>query len=156
MGHLSLDIHQQIKQISLTSWRLPSNWEKRNTINNKCATYVDLVCPSLMTYVSEAEGCRVEGRGCHRAGGREVMLLGKVVGTGLPVHACRSLWSCLTLHDPMDCSLPSSSVHGILQTSVLEWVATSSSRGSSRPRDWTHISYVSYTGRWVLTSSATW
>ena len=42
-----------------------------------------------------------------------------------------------TLCHPMDCSLPGSSVHGILQAGVLEWVA---SRGSSLPKDWTHIS----------------
>ena len=47
----------------------------------------------------------------------------------------KSLQSCLTLCDPMDCSLPGSSVHGILQAIILEWVAISSSRGSSRPRD---------------------
>ena len=45
--------------------------------------------------------------------------------------------SCLTLCDPMDCSLPSSSVHGILQARVLEWVAISFSRGYSRPKDQT-------------------
>ena len=39
--------------------------------------------------------------------------------------------SCLTLCDPMDCSLPGSSVHGILQVRILEWVAISFSRGSS-------------------------
>ena len=39
----------------------------------------------------------------------------------------------------MDCSLPGSSLHGILQTRVLEWVAISFSRGSSRPRDWTRV-----------------
>ena len=39
--------------------------------------------------------------------------------------------------DPMDCSLPASSIHGIFQARVLEWVAISFSRGSSRPRDWT-------------------
>ena len=38
---------------------------------------------------------------------------------------------CLTLHDPMDCSLPGSSVHGILQARILEWVAIPFSRGSS-------------------------
>ena len=38
---------------------------------------------------------------------------------------------CLTLRDPMDCNLPGSSVHGILQASTLEWVAMLSSRGSS-------------------------
>ena len=41
---------------------------------------------------------------------------------------------CPTMHDPMECSLPGSSVHGILQTRILEWVAISLSRGSSRPR----------------------
>ena len=43
--------------------------------------------------------------------------------------------SCLTLCDPMDCSLPGSSIHGIFQTRILEWVAISFSRRSSRPRD---------------------
>ena len=43
--------------------------------------------------------------------------------------------SYLTLGDPMDCSLPGSSVHGIGPTRIPEWVATSSSRASSRPRD---------------------
>ena len=42
---------------------------------------------------------------------------------------------CPTLCDPMDCSPPGSSVRGILQARILEWVAVSSSRGSSRPRD---------------------
>ena len=45
--------------------------------------------------------------------------------------------------NPMDYSLPGSSVHGILQARVLEWVAISSSRGSSQPRDWTHVSCIS-------------
>ena len=44
-----------------------------------------------------------------------------------------------TLCDPMDCSPPGSSVHGILQTRILEWVTTLSSRGSSWPRDRTWI-----------------
>ena len=48
--------------------------------------------------------------------------------------------SCLTLCDPMDCSLPGSSVHGIFQARVLEWVAISFSRRSSQPRDWTWVS----------------
>ena len=45
--------------------------------------------------------------------------------------------SCPTLCDPIDCSLPGSSVHGIFQARVLEWVAISLSRGSSQPRDQT-------------------
>ena len=54
----------------------------------------------------------------------------------------RSLQSCLTLCDPMDCSLTGSSVHGTLQARILEWVAVSSSRGSSPSRDWTWVSYL--------------
>ena len=50
--------------------------------------------------------------------------------------------SCPTLCDPMNCSLPGSSVHGIFQTRVLEWVAISFSRRSSQPRDWTQISCI--------------
>ena len=50
--------------------------------------------------------------------------------------------SCPTLCDPMDCNLPCSSIHGIFQARVLEWVAISSSRGSSRPRDQTQVSHI--------------
>ena len=58
------------------------------------------------------------------------------------MHA-KSLQSCLTLCDPMDCSPPVPSVHGILQARILEWVAMASFRGYFQPRDWTHISCVS-------------
>ena len=50
--------------------------------------------------------------------------------------------SCPTLCDPTDCSLPGSSVRGIFQAGVLEWVAISFSRGSSWPRDWTQVFHV--------------
>ena len=55
--------------------------------------------------------------------------------------------SCPTLCDLMDCSLPGSSVTGISQVRILEWVAISFSRGSSQPRDPTHVSFL---GRQVL------
>ena len=58
--------------------------------------------------------------------------------------------SCPTLCDPMDCSPLGSSVCGILQARVLEWAAISFSRGSSQPRVWTLVSYVSCIGRWIL------
>ena len=48
--------------------------------------------------------------------------------------------SCPTLCDPIDCSLPGSSVRGLFQARVLEWVAISFSRGSSQPRDWIQVS----------------
>ena len=68
---------------------------------------------------------------------------------GLPVsqspfwclHVCVVVAeSCLTLCDPMDCSSPGSSVHGILQARILEWVASPFSKRSSRPRDQTQVS----------------
>ena len=55
----------------------------------------------------------------------------------------------------MDCSPPGSSVHGILQARILEWVAISYSRGSSRPRDQTHISRFSALAGGFFTISAT-
>ena len=57
---------------------------------------------------------------------------------------------CPTFCKPMDCSLPGSSVHGILLARILEWIAISSCRGSSSPSDQTHVSYVSCTGRGPL------
>ena len=63
--------------------------------------------------------------------------------------------SCLTLCHPMDCSLPGFSVHGIFQARVLEWVGISFSRGSSQPRDWTWVSYVSCIAGGFFTTSTT-
>ena len=50
--------------------------------------------------------------------------------------------SHLTICDPVNCRPPDSSVHGILQATILEWVAIPFSRGSSRPRDWTQASHI--------------
>ena len=70
------------------------------------------------------------------------------------------VWSiaqlCPVLCDPMDCSPQGSSVHGILQARILEWVAISSSRGSPWFRGWTHVSCVSCIGRWILYHCTTW
>ena len=57
--------------------------------------------------------------------------------------------SCLTLCDTMDCSLPGSSIHVIVQSRILEWVAMPSSKGSSQPRDWIHVSCIA--GRFFTT-----
>ena len=64
--------------------------------------------------------------------------------------------SCPTLCNPTDCSLLGSSVHGILQARILEWIAISSSRGSSWPRDRTHLSCASCISRQILYHWATW
>ena len=63
------------------------------------------------------------------------------------------LQSCPTQWDPVDCSPPGSSVPGILQARILEWVAMPTSRGSSRSRDQTCLSYVPWQ---FWTSSTTW
>ena len=68
---------------------------------------------------------------------------------GVTSNLHRSHWvesevvqSCPTLCDPMDCSLPDSSIQEISQTRILEWVAISFSRRSSQPRDWTQVSRI--------------
>ena len=71
------------------------------------------------------------------------------------VHAL-SFQSCLTLCDLMDCSPPGSSVLGIFPARILEWVAISISRGSSRLRDWTCVSYVSWIVAGFFTTNITW
>ena len=63
------------------------------------------------------------------------------------------LKSCLTLCNPIDCSLPGSSLPGILQARILEWVAFPFSRGSSWPRNWTRVSLIA--GRLFFTIWAT-
>ena len=83
-----------------------------------------------------------------------------------PPCVCVSVWlgvcvsikslSRVQLYDPMGYSLPGSSVHGILQARILKWVAIPLSRGSSQPRDQTHVSYVSCTGRWILYHCTSW
>ena len=73
---------------------------------------------------------------------------GKNTGVGchflLPCMKVKSevTQSCPTFGDPMDCSLPDFSFHGIFQARVLEWGAISLSRGSSWPRDWTQVSHI--------------
>ena len=72
------------------------------------------------------------------------------------VCVCSVTLVCVWLCDPMDCSLPGSSVHGITQTRILEWVAISSSRESSQPRDRTCISLISCITGGFFTHWSTW
>ena len=64
--------------------------------------------------------------------------------------------SLLTLCNPMDCSPPGSSIHGLLQTGTLEWVAISSSRGSSQRKDRTQVLSASGIGQQTLYRCSTW
>ena len=79
---------------------------------------------------------------------------GQAVILGHEMCCVLSCFSHVQLCSPMDCGPPGSSVHGILQARILERTAMLSSRGSSQPRDQTHISFVSCIGRWVLYHSS--
>ena len=72
-------------------------------------------------------------------------------------YACMSVaQSRRSVCVPMDCSLPGSSVHGIFRARILEWVAMYFSRGSPQPREGTHVSCISCSGRQILYHWATW
>ena len=64
------------------------------------------------------------------------------------------MFNCVQLSDPMDCSLPGSSL--ISQARILEWVVIPFSRGSSQPRNWTQVSCVSCIGRQIFYHCPTW
>ena len=72
------------------------------------------------------------------------------------VCVCVCAQLCPTFCEPMDCSLPGFSVHGISQARIPDWVAISFSRESSWPRDQTCVSWVLSLGRWTLYHCATW
>ena len=123
---------------TLTQWRLRMETARTSifgSISPDCLPQDWFLCISL------------EGR---------CISLNRVASTiplSFPLRECmpaKSLQSCPTLCDPVDCSPPGSSVHGILQARILEWVAMPSSGGSSPPRDRTQVSYVSCIGRQVL------
>ena len=109
------------------------------------------------------------GSGCHPADQAEITETPSLTeGSGSDIFhilcrktnpakdACSVAQSCPTLSNSMDCSLPGSSVHGIFQARILEWVAISFSRGSSQPRDQTWVSCIATgdaplkTGRWNI------
>ena len=69
---------------------------------------------------------------------------------------CVCAQSCPTLCDPMDSNLPGSSVHGIFQARMLEWVAISCSRGSSWPRDWNCVFLCLRIDKWILYNCTPW
>ena len=81
---------------------------------------------------------------------------GKSLFCGI-VCICTCLYTCLTLYDPMNCSLPGSSVHGILQARILEWVAISFSRASSRPRKQARVSCIAgrFFTNWAMSRGLT-
>ena len=107
---------------SITSWQIDEETKE---------TLTDFI---LLGYKITADvDCSHEIKRC--------LLLGRKSLTNLEVKWSEVAQSCPTLCNPMD-SLPGSSVHGILQARILEWVAISFSRGSSWPRDRTQVSCI--------------
>ena len=108
------------------------------------------------TINSGCSGTGIEKRFVDTAGKRVDELRRALTYVHLAVVVVELLSRVQLLRDPMDCSPPGSSVHGILQARVLEWIAISFSKGSSCPRDRTCASCVSCTGRQILYHCATW
>ena len=73
---------------------------------------------------------------------RHLHLVSHIKGKSFNLLPLNIMLSVSDSCDPMDCSLPGSSVHGILQARILEWVAISFSRGSSRPKNQTWVSCI--------------
>ena len=74
------------------------------------------------------------------------------ITTHIPMRACAQL--CPTLCNPLDCSPPDSSVHGIFQARILKWAAISYSSGSPWPMDQTCVSCISCMGNHCTTQEA--
>ena len=130
----------------LSDWT-EANWRRKDTVEHRKLCW--LICGGL------------DGRGVW--GRKDTCIYCTYIYIWLspfPVHLklsqccqssiCLVTESCWTFRDPMDCSSPGSSVHGISQTRILEWVAIFSSRGSFQPRDRTQVCCICCIGIRVL------
>ena len=118
---------------SILTWRTGTeNWKKKKKVSLVCVNIFRMwIC--AVDLINDDSISIFEFWGFIKLVGAHVL---DIIGY---VCAC-SHQSCMTLCDPMDCSLPGSSVHGILQVGRLGWVAISFSRGSSQHRERTLIS----------------
>ena len=89
------------------------------------------------------------GQGHRRWKGKAIFYIFQWASIARKYVCAKSFQWCSTCN-LMNCSPPGSSVHRILQARILKWMAIFSSRGSSRLRDWTLVSYISCAGRRVL------
>ena len=111
-----------------------------------------LSMPTLSYFSSEPFYLRAYWLREHPRSGFESWIYHFTSCLAVPVRA----QSCLTLCNPMDCNPPGSSVHGIFQARILEWLAISFSGGSSWPRDQTWASCISCIGRQILYQLSHW
>ena len=109
----------------------------------------------ILTYLTQRNRAALQGRGGQDSENCKAgkVTLWRVDSTQRKVKVLVTQL-CLTICDPMDCSLPGFSVHGIIQVRILEWVVISFSQGSSQPRDRTHVSCIA--GRFFTTEPPKW
>ena len=112
---------------------------KIGAIKHLCAVSV----PAYKKSIPDIYVCWGKGSMYHMNSTKKLSLLVHIT-CKLCVHA-KLLQLCLTLCNPMDWSLPDFCVHRILQARILEWGVISSTRGSSWPRNWTHVTCGSCT-----------
>ena len=118
-----------------------SQMEKENIIwYHLYVKYKHMVQMNLFTKQKLSPRCRKQIQLPRGRGGIQLPRGGGInweIRTDMHVLPMLSSFSCVWLRNPMDCSPPGSSIHGILQARILAWVAMPSSRQSSQPRDWT-------------------
>ena len=107
------------------------SWTKSDEVADIMTSHIIFNILNIFESQKNGNSCITGGLGCFSS----ILLL--IATTCVSVTK-----SCLTLCDPMDCSPQGSSVHGIFQVRMLEWVVISYSRGSSRPRDRTRVSCI--------------
>ena len=110
-------------------------------------TLLCCMCHKLGPLKADAERCLLRPNPCEGKWGK-LHCVYKKVHVLCSKSSATLVWcgglvakSCATHCNPMDCSSPGSSVHGILQARILEWVAISFSRRSPQPRDWIQVSF---------------
>ena len=116
---------RQIKDAFLSDWHPKP----------PCHSNLYILCDALDFFFPLKPGPSLDGR----RNDTETLSWQKSQSWGIPPVLFLVTHSCLTRCDPVDCSPSGSSVHGVLQARILEWVAFTSSRGSSQPRDQTWI-----------------
>ena len=130
-NHWTVSQTKKVGRSSLQKWDMA--WGCLSFLTIPLAVSPSQVQASPLLYSSE-----VYSQGTHKS----VMILVYAFCPRVVVAGVLVAQSCLTLCNPMHCSPPGSSVHGILQARILEWVAIPFSRGSSRSRDQTQVSFI--------------
>ena len=145
-----LVMFNSLRLYGLQPTRLLSPWDSPGK-NTAVGCHFLLQCMKLKSESEDARSCPTlsEPMDCSLPGSSIHVIFQARVGCHCLLHelvsaaAAKSLQLCLTLCDPIDGSPLGSSVPGILQARILEWVAIPPSKGSSRPRDRTHIFCIS-------------